>query len=363
VSLRAAAGGGSLPAAAPWVSHRVACGASCLGRRRVAQSWRRCRPTHVTRARTLNCSRHKLIYMAHATSTPAPFTSASSADTLISACERAGLDPAGASLIRFGTNANYRLAAYPIMVRIAPGHMDVVQKELAVARWLARNGFPAGRVAEEIRQPLQLGGRIVTFWELIEAHEEPARVSDLARLLHGLHQLPAPAAFTLPLFDPFDHTVRRLESAGDGQDARFLRSRSDALREQYANLEFALPMGMIHADAHEQNALRDRSGTVVLLDFEACAWGPREWDLGVLAMRYQPFGWISQDEYGDCVAAYGGFDITAWPGYKVLADIRALSMTSWLLQKADQSPAHAAELRKRMADLREDRPPRDWRAL
>ena len=179
--------------------------------------------------------------------------------------------------------------------------------------------FPAGRVAEEIRQPLELDGRIITFWELIEAHEEPARVPDLARLLHGLHHLPGPAAFTLPLFDPFDHTVHRLEAAGKCQDASSSCAPSaEMLREQYAGLEFTLPPGIIHADAHEQNALRDRSGTVRLLDFEACAWGPREWDLGVLAMRYQPFGWISQDEYAECVAAYGGFDIIKWPGYQVL---------------------------------------------
>ena len=301
--------------------------------------------------------------MAHVTSTPAPLTTDSAAATLVSACERAGLDPAGARLIRHGTNANYRLAASPVMVRLAPGHMEVVQRELAVARWLAGNSFPAGRVAEEIRQPLEIDGRIITFWELIEAHEEPARVSDIARLLYGLHHLPQPEAFTLPVFDPFEHTVQRLGTDGNDPDACFLRDSCEMLREQYANLEFALPRGVIHADAHEQNALRDPSGTVVLLDFEACAWGPREWDLVVLAMRYQPFGWISQEEYAECVAAYEGFDITSWPGYPVLTSIRALSMTSWLLQKADQSPAHAAELRKRMADLRAGDPPRNWQPL
>jgi hypothetical protein len=293
----------------------------------------------------------------------APFAADSAAATLVSACGLAGLDPAGASLIRHGTNANYRLASRPVMVRISPGHMEVVQKELAVARWLAGNGFPAGRVAEQIRQPLVLDGQIVTFWELIEAHEEPARVPDIARLLHGLHHLPEPAAFTLPLFDPFEHTAERLGLAGNNPDACFLRDNCELVREQWASLEFALPPGVIHADAHEQNALRDRSGTVRLLDLEACAWGPREWDLGVLAMRYQPLGWISQGEYDECVAAYDGFDITRWPGYPVLASARALSMTSWLLLKAGQSPGHAAELRRRMADLRAGNPPRGWRAL
>lgn len=301
--------------------------------------------------------------MARVTSTSAPLTTDSAAATLVSACELAGLDPAGARLIRHGTNANFRLASCPVMVRIAPGHMGIVRKELAVARWLAGNAFPAARVVEKIGQPAELDGRIVTFWELIDANEEPARVPDLARLLHGLHHLPEPTAFTLPLFDPFEHTVQRLGTAGSDPDARFLRDNCEMLREQYANLEFALPRGVIHADAHEQNALRDPSGTVVLLDFEACAWGPREWDLVVLAMRYQPFGWISQDEYAECVTAYDGFDITTWPGYPVLTSIRALSMTSWLLQKADQSPAHAAELRKRMADLRAGDPPRNWQPL
>ena len=304
--------------------------------------------------------------MAQATSTPAPFTADSAAATLVAACELAGLDPAGASLIRHGTNRNYRLASRPVMVRIAPGHpghMEVVRKELAVARWLARQEFPAGRVAEEISQPLVLDGGIVTFWDLIDAHEEPARVPDLARLLHRLHHLPAPEGFTLPPFDPFEHTSSRLESAGNDPDARFLRDSCEMLREQWAGLEFALQPGVIHADAHEQNALRDRSGAVMLLDLEAAAWGPREWDLGILAMRYQPLGWISQGEYAECVAAYDGFDITQWPGYPVLASVRALSMTSWLLLKAGQSLPHAAELRRRMADLRAGRPPRGWRAL
>jgi Ser/Thr protein kinase RdoA (MazF antagonist) len=301
--------------------------------------------------------------MAHVTSTPVPFTADSAAAALVSACGLAGLDPSGASLIRLGTNANYRLATHPVMVRIAPGHPEVVQKELAVARWLAGHGFPAGRVAEYIGQPLELGGRLVTFWELIDANQQPARVADIARLLHRLHLLPDPAGLALPVFDPLGHSAQRLETAGDGPDAKYLRDRLAQLREVYAGLRFTLPAGVIHGDAHEANALRDRDGVPVLLDFESCGWGPREWDLGVLAMRYRPFGWINRSDYEECVAAYDGFDITRWDGFPVLTDIRALSMTSWLLTKAGQSPAHAAELDKRMADLRAGGPTGNWRAL
>jgi Ser/Thr protein kinase RdoA (MazF antagonist) len=291
------------------------------------------------------------------------FSSEAAWQTLLAACEVAGLDSRGARLLRLGTNANYRLAAHPILVRISPGHMVEVRKEMAVARWLADYGFPASRVAEDIGQPLELDDRIVTFWELIEQDREPAGVADIARLLYELHRLPEPTRFTLPLFDPLAHTVQRLESAGDGEGACFLRDRCEVLRDRYTSLKFVLPQGVIHGDAHEANALRDRSGKVVLLDLEASAWGPREWDLGVLAMRFQPLHWISEDDYQACVAAYGGFDITRWDGYPVLTSIRELNMTSWLLGKAGQSQEHAAELRTRMADLRDDRAPRNWRAF
>jgi aminoglycoside phosphotransferase (APT) family kinase protein len=249
------------------------------------------------------------------------------------------------------------------MVRIAPGHIDEVRKEVAVARWLAANDFPAARIDPAIEQPLELDGRIATFWELIEANPEPARVVDIARLLRKLHQLPEPEVFTLPQFDPLEHAARRLKSAPGGEDVRFLRDRCERMRELYTCLDFVLPQGVIHGDPHEGNALRDSAGTVRLLDFESFAWGPREWDLGVLAMRYQPFGWISEDEYRACVAAYGGFDIVQWPGYLILRGIRELSMTTWLLQNSDKSPEHAEEFRKRVADLRDDSAPRQWRAF
>jgi aminoglycoside phosphotransferase (APT) family kinase protein len=291
------------------------------------------------------------------------FTSETAERTLQAACAIAGLDGRGARLLRLGTNANYRLAAHPIMVRIAPGHIEDVRKEVDVARWLAGSGFPAARVVEDIDQPLILGERAATFWELIEESPEPARVVDVARLLRDLHRLPEPRAFALPPFEPLAHTIRRLGAAIDGEDVQFLRNRCELLQQQFADLEFLLPPGVIHGDAHEGNALRDRSGIVRLLDFESFAIGPREWDLGVLALRYRPFGWISEDDYKACVVAYGGFDVTEWPGFPVLRAIRELSMTTWLLRKASESPEHYAEFRKRMADLRDDNAPRHWRAL
>jgi Phosphotransferase enzyme family len=291
------------------------------------------------------------------------FTSETALRTLQAACAAVGLDGRGAQLLRLGTNANYRLEAHPIMARIAPGRIEDVRKEINVARWLARSGFPAARIVDGLEQPLVLGGRAVTFWELIEPGPEPVHLADVARLLRELHRLPEPAGFALPRFEPLAHTIQRLDGVADGEDVQFLRRRCEWLQKQFGGLEFALPQGVIHGDAHEGNALRDRLSTVRLLDFESVALGPREWDLGVLALRYRPFGWISEAEYKACVTAYGGFDVTEWPGFPVLQGIRELSMTTWLLRKAGQSPEHGAELRKRIADLRDDSAPRRWRAF
>lgn len=47
-----------------------------------------------------------------------------------------------------------------------------------------------------------------------------------------------------------------------------------------------------------------------------------------------------------------GTDITEWPGYSDLADMREIVMTSWLSKKADTSPAAAAEAVKRIDAVR-----------
>ncbi len=292
------------------------------------------------------------------------FTSESTWRTLRSACETVGLNSEGAALLRLGSNANFRLASAPVMVRIARDHIDTVRKEVDVARWLASQDFPAARLIEDVDQLLVLDGTAVTFWQLIDQSDEPPRALDVAGILRDLHRLPAPDTFALPAFDPLPSIAPRLEAAPEGvtaEDVQFLLRRCDELREQFARLSFVLPEGVIHADAHVGNLLRDRSGAIRLIDFESFAWGPREWDLAVLATQYNPFNWISHAEYRACVAAYGGFDVTSRDGYDVLVAIRELNMTTWLLQNVGESPRHAEEFHTRMADLRADRVPRRWR--
>jgi hypothetical protein len=68
---------------------------------------------------------------------PSPaFSEESTRPVLAEACARVGLDPAGASMLRLGENAIYRLDRAPVVVRIARslGKLAEVRKEVRVAR-------------------------------------------------------------------------------------------------------------------------------------------------------------------------------------------------------------------------------------
>lgn len=118
---------------------------------------------------------------------------------LLAACAEAGVSADDAELFRMGENAIFMLRGEGIVARVARSNdrLPKVERELAVARWLARHGYPAVRVVEEIApQPVQSDGRLVTFWVLI--HESgSASFEDLGALLRDLHALPAPD-FALP---------------------------------------------------------------------------------------------------------------------------------------------------------------------
>jgi aminoglycoside phosphotransferase (APT) family kinase protein len=121
-----------------------------------------------------------------------------------------------------------------------------------------------------------------------------------------------------------------------------------------------LPAGSVHGDASIGNIFRRQAdGVAVLMDLDGFSTGPREWDLVQTAMYYERFGWHTPDEYAEFAEIYG-FDVLAWPGYPVLADVRELVMVTWLAQNAGESDEVAAEVRKRIGDLRSGPGPRDW---
>jgi hypothetical protein len=107
------------------------------------------------------------------------------------------------------------------------------------------------------------------------------------------------------------------------------------------------------------NVLRDEHGKPVVIDLDAFATGPREWDLIQTAIFYDRFGWHDRDEYVSFVDSYG-FDVMQWPGYEVLRDIRELHMVSWLIEIAGDDSQFSEEASKRIGSLRTGSSRRDW---
>jgi hypothetical protein len=293
----------------------------------------------------------------------AVFSAGSTRRTLEVACGAVGVDARGAELLRLGENAIYRLRSVPLVARIARTveYLPDIETEVAAASWLEAVEFPSVRLAGPAEQPVVADGRVVTFWELVSERTEYGTVAELGGLLRWLHGSVPPSSLVLRELRPFSRVESRVSGADLAEaDREFLRSRLADLRDRYAGLEFTLPVGPIHGDASIGNIIRRESdGVAILIDLDGFASGPREWDLVQTAMYYERFGWHTSQEYEEFVQAYG-FDVMTWPGYPVLRDVRELTMVAWLVQNSRESPKIAAEVSKRIADLRRGDGRRDW---
>lgn len=291
------------------------------------------------------------------------FTSAGAARVMAAACRQARLESDGAKLIRFGENALFRLASHPVIVRVArtADYLPSVRNEVEVSRWLAQEGFPAARVVDDLEQPLIMDDYPVTFWHLIRESDRKATYGELGTILRDLHSLRRPENLNLPEFDAFGRSDLRIEKVPGipDDDRTFLRKRGRELRERLTDLQFELPKGPVHGDAHGDNLMVDQRGNVILIDFENFCCDHPEWDLMVTATEYDSMGWASDSDYAAFVDAYA-WDLRHWPGFATLRAIQEFKMTTWLMQNVNESAHVADEYARRIASLRDDDAPRDW---
>jgi aminoglycoside phosphotransferase (APT) family kinase protein len=222
-------------------------------------------------------------------------------------------------------------------------------------------GYPAVR-ATDVDQPIVINSHVVTFWRSVSRDgQEYATVADVAEVISRLHKLTAPAELHLPRLKPFDHAAGRIATNEwlTDSDRDFLTQQLGRLQQQYADLDFVLPPGVIHGDAGIGNVLRDSRGKPVVIDLDGFAIGPREWDLALTAIYYDSFGWHTREEYETFVRVYG-FDIMQWSGYLVMREVREFLMVTWVIQKAGDSEHVAAEASKRITALRSGASRRNW---
>jgi Ser/Thr protein kinase RdoA (MazF antagonist) len=292
-----------------------------------------------------------------------PFTADVAHDVLTQVCRRTGNQAGDARLLRLGQNASYALPDADLVVRIARSVEDrpQVERELAVARWLARQDFPAVRVADEIEQPLTIDGRVVTFWRLVPESDQSPTLRDLAMLLRRWHELPLPP-FELPRFDPLAIVPSRLNRAEQennvpAESISYLRQLCTDLAAEYDEMTFAITPELVHGDAHRGNLLID-NGQPILLDFEMVGLGPSMWDLLPTDIGSARFG-LPEQEYQAFVAAYGK-DVRELVGYPIMRDVRELTMVTWLMQNVGESQQIADEFAARVQSLKEGDRDRRW---
>jgi Phosphotransferase enzyme family len=274
------------------------------------------------------------------------------AEALAAVCAEAGLDPAGAELLRCTNNAVFELATAPVVVRIVASNAlrHRVDKVVRVATWLNAHDVPAVRLLPGIDQPLGAGPYLATVWESVPHGGKQPRGHDLAKLLRRMHELPEPA-FSLPAWEPLDDVRLRIGEADglDAADLEFLRDRCEEVSARLDAVEFALPTSLLHGDAHLGNLIPSPAGSV-LCDFDSASLGPPEWDLTPLAVGVVRFG-EPAGRYRELVRSYG-FDVTRWPGFRVLREVRELKLITSVLPILSSRPEVRPELFRRLADVR-----------
>lgn len=281
-------------------------------------------------------------------------------DLLEAAGASAGVRVDGAELIRDGVNILYRLPG-GVVARIGrPGTLSNARHEIVVARWLEAVGVPSIRAIGGVEQPTVVGEQPITWWHLLPEHR-PATPAELGSALRRLHSVPEPDHPRLPPLNPFAswaHRVATVRSLTDDERS-WLAGHMDRLRQEYADLPAGLPRCVVHGDAWQGNVAVPERGSPILLDLETVGLGRPEWDLVPLAVDHTDFGRIEADGYRSFVDAYGGYDVTAWPGYRTLATIRETRWLCFVLSKADTNEAALREARHRIACLRGE-VPRPW---
>ncbi|MBN9735402.1 MULTISPECIES: aminoglycoside phosphotransferase family protein [unclassified Pseudonocardia] len=289
-------------------------------------------------------------------------TGADARSSLVAACRRVGIRVGSVETIRIGSNAVFRLDG-EVIGRVAPDRRawDDAERQIRVARWLERVGYPVARPLP-VEQPIDGAGRAVTLWRSVCRGEVYAPIGDVARLIRELHALEPPHDIAFPPLRPFGAVgdelpdLRHLSPANRG----FLDERIRWARVTFPELPFVLPPGVVHGDANVGNVLRGDDGGPVLIDLDGVAVGPREWDLVQTALFSDRLGWHTADEYREFVRVYG-YDLTGWEGYTELADMREIAMTTWLGRRAGESATTAAEVEKRITALRTGASRRGWR--
>lgn len=167
------------------------------------------------------------------------------------------------------------------------------RRELAVAGWLADQGYPVVPPSPLVpAEPVRRDGFSVTFWQFVhqrpDATPDAARRGELAARLHAaLRDYPGELRFLMPLDASIPDGFRQLEKRPDllaPADLDRARREWDLLepvcrdRDGFAAAFPGVPVTVLHGDAPTYNLLVTDDGELSG-DLEHVTLGPVEWDL------------------------------------------------------------------------------------
>ncbi|GIH79817.1 aminoglycoside phosphotransferase [Planobispora longispora] len=289
------------------------------------------------------------------------FTPENTSNLLKRVCDRVGFDPVEAALLRHQTNAVYRLASDPAIIKIArPDYsIEEIQRTVDLTRWLTRMGFPTLPLMD-IEQPIIIDGHAVTIWPYLP-QSRPIGTHELADPLLALHGLQSPPI----ALEPFDAVAAiryslEAETLLAPEDHEFLSGRCNDLEVDLESVHFSTTPRLIHGDPQHGNALIGKSG-IVLCDWDSIALGYPEWDLITIEIHSRRFSHPEQD-YREFCRIYGR-DIRDFDGYPVLRDLRELRMITTNARKSPPGSRSAHEVQERVAQLRRGEGDAAWSIL
>ncbi|MCE6997762.1 aminoglycoside phosphotransferase family protein [Saccharothrix sp. S26] len=282
--------------------------------------------------------------------TEATFTPERTRSVLRAACERAGLDARGAELLRHQTNAVFRLATVPVIVKVARPNIRHTAAVVSLIGWVVDHGVPTVPLLPDVPQPLEVAGCGVTFWRYLPP-TRPIAADDIAVPLRALHDAPLPP-FPLPELDALGaihHSIQASTILSPPERGVLLR-RWSRLVDMVPRLRYDGPPRLIHGDPQHRNTLwDDAEDRPVLCDWDSAVIGPVEWDLVTIEVHCRRFG-FPEREYQSFCSRYGR-DIREWDGFATVRDLRELRMVTTNARKAADGSPQADEVRRRITAL------------
>ena len=270
------------------------------------------------------------------------------------AARRAGLDGAGAEVLRTRASIHVKLPQADAVARVeGPGGHDLALRQVVVARALAARDAPVARLIRPEIQPLLVGNGAVTLWRRLRSMATPAPKA-VGKAVRAIHESTAESLpITVPTIDPFGQVRACLDSPSPlsgSPEVVELRRRADELASRWREETKDDPLGkvVVHGDPHVDNAIVSERG-LVLLDLEDAGVGPASWDFAPLAVGVERYG-VPTEDFEQFAVGYGA-EPGAWPGLSLMCRVYELVATSWAIRCSADSPRMAGEAAVRVSGL------------